>query len=119
VLLYKGVIGGEGMANVFREIYEEIVDRKQNPVAESYTNYLFTKGEDKILKKIGEECTEVVIAAKGTNKEELVSELMDLTYHCLVLLAEKNISLEDLEEEANRRRGKLSKVGDRKEIDTL
>jgi phosphoribosyl-ATP pyrophosphohydrolase len=107
------------MTNILHELYEEILDRKKNPVEGSYTNYLFAKGEDKILKKVGEECTEVVIAAKGTNEEELVIELMDLTYHCLVLMAEKNISLEKLEEEAERRRGKLSKVGDRKEIDTL
>ncbi|WP_028400389.1 phosphoribosyl-ATP diphosphatase [Ectobacillus panaciterrae] len=107
------------MTNILRELYEDIQDRKANPTEGSYTNYLFSKGEDKILKKIGEECTEVVIAAKGTNREELISELMDLTYHCLVLMAEKNVSLEELEEEAKRRRGKLSKVGDRKEIDTL
>ncbi|MDG4656874.1 phosphoribosyl-ATP diphosphatase [Ectobacillus antri] len=105
--------------SILRELYEDIQNRKKNPQDGSYTNYLFTKGEDKILKKIGEECTEVVIASKRDNHTELVSELMDLTYHCLVLMAEKDVSLEELEEEAKRRRGKLSKVGDRKEIDTL
>ncbi|WP_379968684.1 phosphoribosyl-ATP diphosphatase [Ectobacillus sp. sgz5001026] len=107
------------MTNVLQELYDEILDRKQNPVAESYTNYLFTKGLDKILKKVGEEATEVVIAAKNNSREELVSEMMDLTYHCLVLLAEQNITLDELKEEANRRRGKLSHVHDRKDIETL
>ncbi|MFX3625247.1 MAG: phosphoribosyl-ATP diphosphatase [Ectobacillus sp.] len=107
------------MTNIVKELYEDIVSRKENPIAESYTNYLFTKGEDKILKKIGEESTEVVIAAKGSDKTELVNELVDLAYHCLVLMAEKGVSLEEIEEEMKRRRGKLSKVGDRKSIDQL
>ncbi|WP_416825733.1 phosphoribosyl-ATP diphosphatase [Ectobacillus polymachus] len=107
------------MTNVLQELYDEIVDRKKNPVEESYTNYLFTKGLDKILKKVGEESTEVVIAAKNNNREELISEMNDLIYHSLVLLVEKNISLEEIEEEANRRRGKLSRIGDRKEIKKL
>lgn len=107
------------MSNILQELYDEIVDRKKNPVEESYTNYLFTKGLDKILKKVGEESTEVVIAAKNNNREELISEMNDLIYHSLVLLVEKNISLEEIEEEANRRRGKLSRIGDRKEIKKL
>ncbi len=86
---------------------------------ESYTNYLFSKGEDKILKKIGEECTEVIIASKNNDNEELVKEVVDVLYHCFVLLAEKNISLEDIMEEVTERNGKLSRVGDRREIDTL
>lgn len=104
---------------MIKELYEDIVNRKENPVSESYTNYLFSKGEDKILKKIGEEAAEVIIAAKGNNQEEIVNEVVDLAYHCLVLLAEKNISLEDVKHEMERRRGKLSKIGDRKAIDTL
>lgn len=107
------------MTNVLQELYDEIIDRKKNPVEESYTNYLFTKGLDKILKKVGEESTEVVIAAKNDSREELISEMNDLIYHSLVLLVEKNISLEEIEEEANRRRGKLSRIGDRKEIKKL
>ncbi|MFD3446206.1 phosphoribosyl-ATP diphosphatase [Microbacteriaceae bacterium 4G12] len=107
------------MTNIMQQLYEDIISRKENPVQESYTNYLFTKGEDKILKKVGEECTEVIIAAKGQSKEELVNEMTDLLYHCLVLLAAKNIPLADIEEEAIRRRGKLSKAGDRQQIDML
>lgn len=107
------------MTDVLRALYENIVDRKNNPVAESYTNYLFTKGEDKILKKVGEEATEVLIAAKNNDKEELIYEIADLTYHCLVLLAEKGIALEDVKKELERRQGKLSKTVDRKEIESL
>ncbi|WJE54028.1 phosphoribosyl-ATP diphosphatase [Bacillus cereus] len=107
------------MEEVMKSLYETIQMRKESPISESYTNYLFTKGEDKILKKIGEECTEVVIAAKNDNKEELIKEMVDVMYHCFVLLVEKNISLEDVLEEVKERQGKLSKIGERKEIDTL
>ncbi|EEL51508.1 MULTISPECIES: phosphoribosyl-ATP diphosphatase [Bacillus cereus group] len=107
------------MEDVLKSLYETIRQRKENPILESYTNYLFTKGEDKILKKIGEECTEVVIAAKNDNKEELVKEMVDVIYHCFVLLVEKNVSLDDVLEEVKERQGQLSKIGERKEIDTL
>ena len=107
------------MEDVLKSLYETIRQRKENPILESYTNYLFTKGEDKILKKIGEECTEVVIAAKNDNKEELVKEMVDVIYHCFVLLVEKNVSLDDMLEEVKERQGQLSKIGERKEIDTL
>ncbi|HEK9100371.1 phosphoribosyl-ATP diphosphatase [Bacillus pfraonensis] len=107
------------MEDVLKSLYETIQIRKESPISESYTNYLFIKGEDKILKKIGEECTEVVIAAKNDNKEELVKEMVDVIYHCFVLLVEKDISLEDVLEEVKERQGKLSKIGERKEIDTL
>ncbi|MGE7855663.1 phosphoribosyl-ATP diphosphatase [Bacillus sp. NPDC094064] len=107
------------MENVFKLLYETIEERKENPLPESYTNYLFSKGEDKILKKIGEECAEVIIASKNNDKEELVKEMVDVLYHCFVLLAEKNIALEDVIREVKERNGKLSRVGDRKEIDTL
>lgn len=107
------------MEDVLKSLYETIERRKESPISESYTNYLFTKGEDKILKKIGEECTEVVIAAKNDDKEELIKEMVDVIYHCFVLLAAKNIPLEDVLEEVKERQGKLSKTGERKEIDTL
>ncbi|PEK08656.1 phosphoribosyl-ATP diphosphatase [Bacillus toyonensis] len=107
------------MEDVLKLLFETIEDRKENPLPESYTNYLFSKGEDKILKKIGEECSEVIIASKNNDKKELVKEMVDVFYHCLVLLVEKNISLEDVMEEVKERNGKLSRVGERKEIDTL
>lgn len=77
-------------------LYELIAGRKTNPKEGSYTSYLFDKGIDKILKKVGEECTEVVIAAKGGDKEETIFEIADLTYHVLVLMAEYGITLNDL-----------------------
>ena len=107
------------MEDILKLLFETIEERKKNPLAESYTNYLFSKGEDKILKKIGEECTEVIIASKNNDKEEIVKEMVDVFYHCFVLLAEKNISLEDVMQEVKERNGKLSRVGERKEIDTL
>ncbi|CAM4010515.1 phosphoribosyl-ATP diphosphatase [Bacillus cereus] len=107
------------MENVFKLLFETIEERKENPLPESYTNYLFSKGEDKILKKIGEECAEVIVASKNNDKDELVKEMVDVFYHCFVLLAEKNITLEDIMQEVKERNGKLSRVGDRKEIDTL
>ncbi|MBC1323257.1 phosphoribosyl-ATP diphosphatase [Listeria welshimeri] len=103
---------------MLNDLYEEIKKRKEQPKEGSYTNYLFEKGLDKILKKVGEETTEVIIASKNNN-QELVNEVADLTYHLLVLLAEKNISLSSVQAELERREGKLSTTRDRKEIDEL
>ena len=106
------------MENAFKLLFETIEERKRNPLSESIQITCF-KREDKILKKIGEECSEVIIASKNNDKEELVKEMVDVLYHCFVLLVEKNISLEDIMEEVTERNGKLSRVGDRREIDTL
>lgn len=97
------------------ELYEEILQRKNEPQEGSYTNYLFTKGLDKILKKVGEEATEVVIAAKN-DKQELIYEMSDLFYHSLVLLVEQGVTLEEIYDELEKRKGKKSKTEDRKEI---
>lgn len=104
---------------MLEELYTEITARKKAPQTGSYTNYLFEKGLDKILKKVGEEATEVVIAAKNDEKVELVSEVADLAYHVLVLLAEKDIPLSLIEEELAKRQGKISKTTDRKAIEEL
>jgi phosphoribosyl-AMP cyclohydrolase / phosphoribosyl-ATP pyrophosphohydrolase len=80
-----------------------IADRKLNPKEGSYTSYLFVKGPDKILKKVGEECTEVIVAAVKGDKAETVYELADLAYHALVLMAEMGISYEELTRELARR----------------
>ena len=74
-------------------------DRKENPKEGSYTTYLFDKGLDKILKKVGEECTEVIIGAKSEDKKETVYEIADLCYHVMVLMVEAGISLEDIHKE--------------------
>ena len=81
---------------VFETVYNIIEDRKNNPKEGSYTNYLFEKGLDKILKKVGEEATEVVIAAKNPNVEEVKYELSDFLYHAMVLMVEKGITWEDI-----------------------
>ena len=80
-------------------LMELIRGRKGQPQEGSYTSYLFDKGLDKILKKVGEECTEVIIAAKGEDRAETVYEVADLTYHVMVMLIEMGISLEDIRKE--------------------
>ncbi len=80
-------------------LVELIKGRKINKTEGSYTTYLFEKGLDKILKKVGEECTEVIIAAKANDKKETIYELADLCYHALVLMIEQGISLEDIHKE--------------------
>ncbi|MBS4198288.1 bifunctional phosphoribosyl-AMP cyclohydrolase/phosphoribosyl-ATP diphosphatase HisIE [Bacillus sp. FJAT-49732] len=91
---------------IYADLMEEIQERKMTPVEGSYTNYLFTKGIDKIAKKLIEEAGEVIIAAKNNDKEELVNETSDLLYHCLVLLAEQGVALEDVEAELRKRSSK-------------
>ncbi len=86
--------------------FDVILNRKENPSEGSYTSYLFKKGEDKILKKIGEEATEVIIAAKGESKGELVGEICDVLFHIEVLMAEKGLTWEDVAEELSLRRQK-------------
>lgn len=88
---------------VFEDVYSIILDRKANPKEGSYTNYLFDKGIDKILKKCGEEATEMIIAAKNPDPEEIKYEISDFLYHVMVLMAEKGISWEEITQElANR-----------------
>ena len=80
-------------------LMEMLVGRKESPKEGSYTTYLFQKGLDKILKKVGEECTEVIIGAKCNDKAETVYEIADLCYHVMVLMIEMGISLEDIHKE--------------------
>ena len=84
---------------VFETVYDTILDRKKNPKEGSYTNYLFDKGIDKILKKVGEEATELVIAAKNPNPEEIKYELSDFLYHAMVLMVEKGVTWDDIVKE--------------------
>ena len=88
---------------VFQDVYDVIMDRKENPKEGSYTNYLFDKGLDKILKKVGEECTEIVIAAKNPDKEEVKYEISDFLYHMMVLMAEKDVTWDEIVKELARR----------------
>ncbi|RDY32764.1 bifunctional phosphoribosyl-AMP cyclohydrolase/phosphoribosyl-ATP diphosphatase HisIE [Lachnotalea glycerini] len=88
---------------VFEKVYGVIEDRRRNPKEGSYTNYLFEKGIDKILKKLGEEATEIVIAAKNPDPEEIKYEMSDFLYHAMVLMVEKGVTWEDITKElANR-----------------
>lgn len=88
---------------VFEDVFQVILDRRENPKEGSYTNYLFDKGIDKILKKLGEEATEIVIAAKNPDPEEVKYEISDFLYHMMVLMADKGVSWEDITRElANR-----------------
>lgn len=89
--------------HVFQDVYDVIADRKEHPKEGSYTNYLFDKGIDKILKKVGEECTEIVIAAKNPDKEEIKYEISDFLYHAMVLMVEKGVTWEDITRELARR----------------
>ncbi len=80
-------------------LYDLLEGRNQTRPEGSYTSYLFDKGIDKILKKVGEECTEVIIAGKADDKKETVYELADLAYHCMVLMVQMGISVEDVHRE--------------------
>lgn len=105
------------MSSVINELYNIIKDRKNNSVEGSYTNYLFEKGIDKILKKVGEESSEVIISSKNQDNDEIVTEISDLIYHVLVLIVEKDISLEEITIELEKRRLKIgNKKPERKEF---
>lgn len=99
---FNKVEGAEDYKNTLADLYKVILDRKANPIEGSYTNYLFEKGIDKILKKVGEESAEVIIGAKN-NQEELIYESSDLIYHLLVLLVNEGVTLGDIYEELTKR----------------
>jgi phosphoribosyl-ATP pyrophosphohydrolase len=86
------------MNNIFDALFEVVSERKNNPAENSYTSYLFEKGLDKILKKCGEECSEMIIAAKNSNSEELKNEVTDLLFHVVVLCTECGIEWSEIEE---------------------
>ena len=88
------------------ELYQIICDRRDNPTAGSYTVSLLEAGEDEILKKIGEETIEVIIAAKGQGEQRLIEETADLFYHLLVLLAQKDLTPDQIMKELARRHNK-------------
>lgn len=93
--------------SIVNELYNVILERKANPIEDSYTSCLFEKGLDKILKKVGEEASEVIIASKNDSKDEKIIEICDLIYHILVLMAAEGIKVEDIEEELEKRRRKI------------
>lgn len=97
---------------IVQELVAEIKDRRANPVEGSYTSYLFREGIDKVLKKVGEETSEVIIGAKNEDKLELTSELADLTYHTLVLMEIAGVSIQDVKKELLKRSVKSEVIRD-------
>lgn len=101
-------------------LYQTIKERKEHPEEGSYTTYLFNKGTEKILKKVGEECTEVVIAALSQTKEDTIYEVSDLLYHLSVLLVDQGITLDDINQELEKRSQKTHNLkAERKPIENL
>ena len=107
---YRDIEGGEldlekkDNSDILNRLMAVTLDRKVNPQEGSYTNYLFDKGEDKILKKVGEEAAEVVIAGKNRAKDEIAYEVSDLMYHMTVMLADNDMTWEDIFDELEKRR---------------
>ena len=100
----------ENAAFSLQGLMELLQGRKDQPQEGSYTSYLFDKGLDKILKKVGEECSETIIAAKNGRQEETVGEISDLIYHLTVMMAQQNIPLEAVREEVDRRSHKIGNL---------
>ncbi len=90
-------------SDIFADLEKQIADRKAHPVEKSYTNYLLDQGLDKVLKKVGEEASEVIIASKNLDKTELLGEIDDLLYHLFVLMNQTDISLEEVRQKARER----------------
>lgn len=98
------------MRDTLGNLYSVVTSRKEDPMEGSYTCYLFDKGLDKILKKVGEECAETIIAAKNGEPAETVMEICDLLYHLTVLLVDQDIPLEDVLGELDRRALKIGNL---------
>ncbi|MVB11926.1 Phosphoribosyl-ATP pyrophosphatase [Caprobacter fermentans] len=98
------------MSNALQNLYDTVISRKDEHQEGSYTCYLFEQGLDKILKKCGEECSEVIIAAKNGKKSDTVAEISDLLYHLTVLMAQEGISLDDVEAELEKRSEKTGNL---------
>jgi phosphoribosyl-ATP pyrophosphohydrolase len=92
------------MSDVLETLFATILDRQKNPRPSSYTARLLDAGEDEILKKVGEEAMEIILAAKGQGDDRLIAEVADLFYHLLVLLAARGLTLADVEAELVQRR---------------
>ena len=98
------------MNDTLAKLYQVVESRKAQPPEGSYTCYLFDKGLDKILKKVGEECSETIIAAKNGRQEETVGEISDLLYHLTVMMVQQDIPLEAGMEELDRRSAKIGNL---------
>ena len=98
------------MNDTLKNLYAVVEDRKANPQEGSYTCYLFDKGLDKILKKVGEECSETIIAAKNGVQEDTVGEISDLIYHLTVMMVQAGIPLEAVMDELDARSAKIGNL---------
>ena len=105
------------MDSTLEKLYEVVLDRRNNPQEGSYTCYLFGEGLDKILKKVGEECAETIIAAKNDVPADTVGEVSDLIYHLMVMMAEKEIPLSDVLAELDRRALKIGNLKQMRQVD--
>ena len=103
--------------NELYDLYDTIIDRQKNRQEGSYTCYLFDKGLDKILKKVGEECTETVIAAKNGDNAETVLEISDLIYHLWVMMVQQGISVDDVMAELAKRSQKTGNLKQFHQVD--
>ena len=104
-------------SSTWRTLYQTIVDRQLEYSEDSYTCYLFNKGKDKILKKCGEECSEVIIASKNGDNKETVMEICDLIYHLTVLMVNDGIQMDDVMNELRRRSKKIGNYKGTKQSD--
>lgn len=98
------------MMDIIEELYKVVLQRKEIKTEGSYTCYLFEKGIDKILKKVGEESAETIIAAKNNDNDELKNEICDLLYHVLVLMANQNLLWDEVKEVLEERRQKIGNL---------
>ncbi len=105
------------MNETLDRLYEVVMDRKQNPQEGSYTCYLFEKGMDKILKKVGEECAETIIAAKNGDSAETIGEISDLIYHLTVMMAEAGITMDEVMAKLDERSRKIGNLKQMKVVD--
>ena len=105
------------MSDTLHTLYQVVLDRRAHPQEGSYTCYLFDKGLDKILKKVGEECAETIIAAKNDVPSDSVGEISDLIYHLMVMMAEKGIPLDDVLSELDRRAKKIGNLKQMRKTD--
>lgn len=96
--------------SVLKALYETVLERRDNPQEGSYTCYLFDKGIDKILKKVGEECSETIIAAKNGDNSETVLEISDLIYHLMVMMVNQGIELDEVFAELSKRSNKTGNL---------
>lgn len=105
------------MNDTLQNLYAVVQSRKENPQEGSYTCYLFDKGMDKILKKVGEESAETIIAAKNGINSETIGEISDLIYHLMVMMVESGIDIQDVMQELDRRALKIGNLKKMKVVD--